>query len=71
MLENSGHGNFLEYEAFNINIIKQPSSLTVLALVLDGGFEVEGLHQSCLMQNQCVAHAVDVDALCRHADAQL
>lgn len=64
-------GIFSEYETFKMKIIKQPSFLTVLALVLDGGFEVEGLHQSCLMQNQRVAHAVDVDALCCHADAQL
>lgn len=49
----------------------QPCSLTVLALVLDGSFEVKGFHQSRLMQNQCVAHAVDIDPLGRHADAQL
>lgn len=45
--------------------------LTVLQLVLDGRFEVEGFDQGCLMQHQRVAHAVDVDALGRHPDAQL
>lgn len=47
------------------------SVLTVLQLVLDGSFEVEGFDQGRLMKHQRVAHAVDVDALSRHPDTQL
>lgn len=45
--------------------------LTVLQLVLDGSFEVESFNQGRLMQNQRVAHTVDVDSLRRDSDAQL
>lgn len=45
--------------------------LTVLQLVFDGSFEVEGFDQGCLVQYQRVAHTVDVDALSRHPDTQL
>lgn len=45
--------------------------LTVLQLVFDGSFEVEGFDQGCLMQHQRVAHTVDVDALSRHPNTQL
>lgn len=46
-------------------------ALTVLQLVLDGSFEVEGFDQGGLMQHQGVAHTVDVNAFCRHPNAQL
>ena len=45
--------------------------LTILLLVLDGSFEVECFDQGGLMQHQRVAHTVDVNAVCRHPDAQL
>lgn len=45
--------------------------LTVLELVFDGSFKVEGFDEGCLMQNQRVAHTVDIDALSRHPHTQL
>jgi len=45
--------------------------LTILQLILDGGFEIESFGQSCLVKSQSVSDATNFDTLRSHAYAQL